>query len=425
MSSTAPEQKVPVDRQGCRKPVVLTFLANYLPGYKAGGILRTIVNTVDWLGDEFEFLIVTQDRDLQEATAYPDIPVKQWQPVKGAMVYYLPPGECTIKGLADLVAATPHDILYLNSFFDPVFTIKLLLARRLGWLPDKPLVFAPRGELVEGPLRLKYPKKLAYILLSRLAGFYRDIVWQASSEYEAEDFIRVMKLPAAGIHVALDLPPKPGSEPALNLSARPVVENGELRLVFLSRLTREKHLDYALKVLARVSARVSFDIYGPAEDAAYWQECQELIARLPANVTVHYCGIVTPDQVLAVLSRYELFFFPTTGENYGHVIAEALTAGTPVLISNETPWRHLQAAGLGWDLSLAEPDSFVAVIESLALTGGAERQEQRKVIKTRILERLYDPAVVEANRRLFSKRLQQGNQYVVTSKSNPPQSPLT
>jgi hypothetical protein len=42
------------------KPVILAFVGNYLPGYKAGGILRITVNTVDHLCDEFEFKIVTR-----------------------------------------------------------------------------------------------------------------------------------------------------------------------------------------------------------------------------------------------------------------------------------------------------------------------------------------------------------------------------
>jgi len=394
-----------VIKRSCGKPVILTFIGNYLPGYKAGGILRTIANTVDYLCEEFEFLIVTQDRDLLESAPYPDITVKQWQVVGGAKVYYLPPQSCTVRNLAKLVTEIPHDILYLNSFFDPVFTIKLLVARKLGWLPTKPLIFAPRGELVEGPLKLKYPKKFAYIQLAKLLGLYKDMVWQASSKYEAQDFVRVMNIKPAAIHVALDLPFKTLPELEEVESGGPVFDSAALRIVFLSRISREKFLDYALKVLAKVTARVIFDIYGPAENATYWQECQELIGRLPANVTVNYFGGVKPELVLQILSRYDLFFFPTNGENYGHVIAEALMAGTQVLISNETPWRNLQADGLGWDLSVAQMDSFVTIIETLALASEEEHLQKRALIRVKIMERLYDPAVLEENRQLFRRQL--------------------
>ena len=45
------------------RPQILCFVDYYLPGYKAGGPLRTIINMVSQLGGEFEFLIVTRDRD--------------------------------------------------------------------------------------------------------------------------------------------------------------------------------------------------------------------------------------------------------------------------------------------------------------------------------------------------------------------------
>ena len=108
------------------KPVILAFVGNYLPGYKAGGILRITVNTVDHLCDEFEFKIVTRDRDVGDDKPYLDIKLNQWQPVGNAMVYYLPPQSSTVKDILNLIVRTPHHMLYLNSFFDPL-TIKVLL----------------------------------------------------------------------------------------------------------------------------------------------------------------------------------------------------------------------------------------------------------------------------------------------------------
>lgn len=136
----------------------------------------------------------------------------------------------------------------------------------------------------------------------------------------------------------------------------------------------------------------------------YWNECQELIGQLPANVTVNYLGSVSPNQVVQIFSRYDLFLFPTGGEAYGHVIAECLTSGTPVLISTETPWRNLQEDGLGWDIDLAQNDAFVDIIEQCALLSHPERLEKRSFIESKILERLFDPAVLEANRQLFKHR---------------------
>ncbi|MBL6992239.1 MAG: glycosyltransferase family 4 protein [Bacteriovoracaceae bacterium] len=386
------------------KPIILTFVGNYLPGYKSGGILRTISNTVDYLCDDFEFWIVTRDRDLGEEDPYHGVRLDQWQQVGNAMVYYLRPQSSGIKDMLNLIVSTPHNVLYLNSFFDS-FTVKVLLIRRLGWANFKQVIVAPRGEFAWGSLGLKYPKKLVYILLSRLLGLYEKVVWQASSEFEAQNIIKVMKISPDAVHIALDLPNKINPDETPDTSS-PLTSGSEgLRLIFLSRIAREKNLDYALRVLSKVDIKVVLDIYGPAVDAAYWNECCALIRQLPDNVTVNYLDGVNPADVVPVFSRYDLFLFPTAGENYGHVIAESLAAGTPVLISTETPWRNLQAEGLGWDIDLFKIDSFVKVIRGFALLSNNERLKKRAIIKSKIMERLLDPSVIEANRQLFKRQL--------------------
>jgi glycosyltransferase involved in cell wall biosynthesis len=166
-----------------------------------------------------------------------------------------------------------------------------------------------------------------------------------------------------------------------------------------------KNLEYALQILSKVRARVFFDIYGTLEDLKYWNECQELIKKLPDNIKVKYMGIVKPDMVVPVFSFYDLFLFPSGGENYGHVIAESLTAGTPVLISDKTPWKNLQKDNIGWDFSLDQRGSFIEIIENCAAMSLEERLKKRESIKSMIDNYLLDPVVLEANRELFLNRL--------------------
>lgn len=376
---------------------VLVFIRNYLPGYKAGGVLRTIVNTVDWLSNDYEFWIVTRDRDLGSDEPYPDININDWHFVEGAMVRYLPPQLCTTSYLVKLIKDTPHDVIHLNSFFDPVFTIRIMFARRMGWLPRKSLILSPRGEFGEASLKLKYTKKLIFIKLSKLLGLYKDIVWHASSEYELQDLVKVLNINANIIKIALDLPFKAIPDTPHNS----LLSEKCLRIVFLARISREKNLDYALRVLKQVSSMVTFDIYGPEEDLIYWKECQELILQLPKNITVCYHGPVLPNRVIQIFSCYDLFLFPTGGENYGHAIAESISVGTKVLISTNTPWRDLEKDGLGWDVDLKNESLFVKIIEALALERIDERLKKRVTVKENALKRLLDPTVLEDNRKLF------------------------
>ncbi|MFH1933659.1 MAG: glycosyltransferase family 4 protein [Pseudomonadota bacterium] len=384
------------------KTVILTFVGYYLPGYKAGGILRTVVNTVDHLCDEFEFRIVTRNRDLGDDKPYTDIKVNQWQQVGNAMVYYLPPQSSTVKDILNLIVRTPHHVLFLNSFFDPL-TIKVLLNRKLGRANFKPVIVAPWGEFGWASLKQKYFKKFVFIQMARIVGLYNKVTWRASSEFEKLDIIKVMKIKPDAIHITGDFPIKNIPDVAPDATFKAPSDGKDLRIVFLSRISREKNLDYALWVLNKVKAKVVFDIYGPAENETYWKECQELISKLPANIVVKYLGDVDPNDVVHIFSRYDLFLFPTGGEAYGHVIAECLISGTPVLVSTETPWRNLQADGLGWDVNLAQLDSFVGIIEKLASLSDIERLKKRAEVKAKIVERLLDPVILESNRQLFRR----------------------
>lgn len=150
----------------------MTFVAYYLPGYKSGGPVRTIANMVEHLGDEFDFRVVTKDRDALDTEPYPDVAVNEWNRVGKAQVYYASPDSLTLRKISKLIRKTPHDVLYLNSFFSSRFTALPLLTRRIGMLPARPVVLAPRGEFSAGALTLKSWKKRPYLLVTRMLGLY-------------------------------------------------------------------------------------------------------------------------------------------------------------------------------------------------------------------------------------------------------------
>jgi glycosyltransferase involved in cell wall biosynthesis len=142
----------------------------------------------------------------------------------------------------------------------------------------------------------------------------------------------------------------------------------------LSRICPKKNLDFALRILADIKVAVRFSIYGPLEDQAYWLKCQLLIAKLPEHIQVFYKGSVDHRQVVETLARHDLFFLPTLGENFGHVIHEALQAGIPVLLSDKTPWLNLEQKDVGWSLPLNTPSAFVQAIEDAANWDAETRQ---------------------------------------------------
>lgn len=229
-------------------------------------------------------------------------------------------------------------------------------------------------------------------------------MWQASSEHEAADIQQTMgKKTADRIIIAPNLPPLPGKK-IVETDEQYCKETGApLRVIFLSRITPKKNLDFALKVLAKISVSVVFNIFGPVRDENYWTLCESLLRKMPPNVSIHYKGMVTPDEVPDLMAGHDLFSY--FGENYGHVIPESLSAGTPVLIANTTPWRDLECAGVGWDLPLNQEDSFVKCIEHCFYLDGEKYGLWRKKVKRYALERLSDPQILENNRHIFMEAI--------------------
>ncbi len=88
--------------------------------------------------------------------------------------------------------------------------------------------------------------------------------------------------------------------------------------------------------------KLSFDVYGVEEDRSYAQDCKELSSSLGENIRVEFKGPIPYTDVYRTMQAYHIFVLPTLGENYGHVIYEALSAGDPTLISDQTPWRGLE-----------------------------------------------------------------------------------
>ena len=371
----SPASGVNTRAERVNRPIVLCFVAYYLPGYRSGGPVRTIANFVDHLGDEFDIRIICRDRDALDTAPYSDVAVNAWNAVGKAQVFYASSGTLSLAGVARLLRQTPHDVLYLNSFFSPAFTGLPLLARRLRMAPKKPCVIAPRGEFSEGAISLKAAKKRIYLAASKAVGLYDGLHWQASSEFELGDIRRECGAKAEVIDVAPDLPPKLDETARLENSVATRAP-GPLRLVFLSRISPKKNLDYLLRVLKGVTEPVTLAIYGPGENKEYWNQCQRLIKEMPNHIGISYEGEVTPDQVNAIFAAHDLFVLPTRGENFGHVILESLTAGTPVLISDQTPWQASENGGVR-TLSLEDPKQWCDEIGRWAKYNSQELAELR------------------------------------------------
>lgn len=384
-----------------RRPTALVFLPYYVPAFRAGGPVRTLRNMVDLLGREVDFRIFTRDRDLGDRDPFPGVATGSWIERDGALVFYGDPRHRSARALVRMVREVNPDIIYLNSFLEASFSVFPLLLRRAG-LFDRSIewLIAPRGEFSPGALAIKRRKKELFIRVSRMTGLHERLVWHASTDLEAEDIHRALGRVAAEIKVAPN--PTAGVDPLRPRSdGRP---DQPLSVCFLSRISPKKNLRYAIDVVKRARRPIAFVIYGPAEDAEYWGECQRAMNEVPPGSTIEWRGELPPERVRETLARHDLFLFPTRGENFGHVIFESLAAGVPVLVSDQTPWRDLEARGSGWARSLDDPQAFVDVLEAFTDSGPDAREAARRAAHAHAVEVSRSQAVLDANRRLFLAR---------------------
>ena len=333
------------------KPRILVFCDFYLPGFKSGGGMWTVVNLVDRFCDQFDFFIVTRNYDgRSDTTPYTSVLTGKWNIVGNAHVYYASDELITQANFAALVREVDPSLVYLNSVFCTP-GIKFLALRRRNKVRDLPVILAPCGELSDAALGIKSTKKRAFLSIAKLLGLHFGVTWKGSTELEAEE-IRKAVGPDVTVMIAPDLPPREILPQFVN-DEKPSKQKGSATFCFVSRVDRKKNLHFLLRALAPITkGNVVLKIVGPQEDPVYWAECERLIEQLPTNIRVEVAGGVPYDSVLSHLMSSHFFVLPTLNENFGYVFVEAMAAGCPIMISDRTIWNDVESAGAGTSIGL-------------------------------------------------------------------------
>jgi glycosyltransferase involved in cell wall biosynthesis len=337
-------EDMPVVNDIKNRKSVLIFTAGFFPAKRYGGPVVSVFNLCALLKDEFKFFIVANDHDLGSKEKLSDI--KQgWNEHEDYSVLYLSEDEKIAETYNMIIDEVNPQSIYLNSLFDYRFTIPIL---RIAKEKSIKVILAPRGQLCKNALKKKY-KKIPYLILYKKLLKYRNIKYQATSMEELESIEKYIGVEKSAITLLENIPSLPKNIPE-RLEKNP----GSVRLIFLSRIHPKKNLIGAIRLIKDLEGDVLFDIYGPIEDEKYWALCQKEIKACKKNIKVNYMGEVSHDKIHETFSKYHFFLFPTFSENYGHVIVESMLAGTPVIISDQTPWNDVKKENAGFVLNIKE-----------------------------------------------------------------------
>lgn len=337
-----------------KKKKILIFIDWYLPGYRAGGPITSIKNLIAQLHGHFDFSIVTTDTDYHEHVPYNNIKSNQWNKLKNCEVFYLSKDKLNPAEIKRIIQETEHDYLYLNSMFSVYFSLlPLFFSRKVS----KKIILAPRGMLAPGALSIKKFKKQIFLSLFRFFNLNKRVTFHATNEDEKKQVINFF--PDAEVIVAPNLPAKSND----GLLSKTKKEPGKASLVSIARISPEKNLLFAIPLLSQVRGEILLNVYGSVNDQSYFQEIKREVSALPHDKKVIFHGAIEPSVIPAVFKESHFLLMPTLGENYGHIIIEALSYGCPVIISDKTPWRNLTEKKAGWDVSLDDQSKWIEILQ--------------------------------------------------------------
>lgn len=221
----------------------------------------------------------------------------------------------------------------------------------------RPVVLSPRGALLPWAMAQRAERKRQVLrllrpLLQRVAG------WHCTSDDEAQAIAALRLLgPAAAVAVVgngVTLPPaEPTSDAAtLALTAR-LSSLPRPQIVTLGRIHPVKNLELAIAALAHLRrlpgcAQATLLLAGPERAGEpYGDALRAQAAAAGLAEAVVFLGLVSGAAKAALLSHADVLWLPSHMESFGNVVVESLAAGTPVLASDRTPWRSLEALRVG------------------------------------------------------------------------------
>lgn len=232
-----------------------------------------------------------------------------------------------------------------------------------GWVvPGRraKLVSSPRGTLSAWALSRSKELKILLWPLQRRVLERADLI-HATSEVEYEEIrARGLRSPVAIVPNGIDVP-----------LVEVKREGGEQRtLLYLGRIHPIKGLDRLLlawQALEREHSTWRLVIAGPGEPS-HTQKVKEMARNLGLG-RVEFPGPVYGEEKSKLYWSSDLFVLPSHSENFGMVVAEALSHGCPAVVSRRAPWQGLVDRSCGFWVDNGVGELSEALDGAMALDG--------------------------------------------------------
>ncbi len=278
------------------------------------------------------------------------------------------------------------DLVHIGSVFNSTIPASMAAAAGGG----KPFVLTPRGSLDPWSLGVKSWKKRPALALLRPL-LRRAAALHATSVEERAGIERLglgppVRMIPNGVDVgqadAADRR-RPTWRRRLEIPARTPL------LLILGRLHPKKGIGLGIETLARLGSAGRPAAGGPAAGEArlilagpdndrHLHDLEALAESRGVGPRVRWVGPVVGRDKYQLLAEADLLLLPSEQENFGNVVVEAMSVGTPVIASRATPWRVLEERGLGRWVERTAESFAAAVLEVLAAGDDGELRARRR-----------------------------------------------
>jgi glycosyltransferase involved in cell wall biosynthesis len=274
-----------------------------------------------------------------------DIPTPWRQPTTSTdpvpAVVELPPTSGPLrrlsrKGVRRITSAIKdYDVVHLHGVWESS-NLQIAAACRRARVP---YVVSLRGMLDDWAMQQKPLKKRLFLLLGGRRFLRSAAAVHCTAIHEmTQSRARFGDANAVVIPNLVDLRPYttiPVPKPAQQ--RWPHLDQGELRVLFLSRLHPGKGVDILIEAVSDLRRRTGRDVRlliagdGPPE---LRRSLEDLARDRGLEGSITWIGFVTGEIKLSLFAAADVFALPTTQENFGFVLFESLAAGTPVVTTN-------------------------------------------------------------------------------------------
>lgn len=201
-------------------------------------------------------------------------------------------------------------------------------------------LISPRGMFHSEALSQKSNKKKVYLKITKFLFNQKNIIFQASNEYERSQIELALKFKPKIFN--LENPVMAPVEKIKNIK----IENKTIKLLYVSRICEHKNLlllIISLKMFCeKTKYKIDLNIYGFIEEKEYWSRCKKEMKNLPSSLEIFYKGTINSINKVDIFNNHHFLFLLSKSENFGNIIYECISAGRPVFISDNTPWHGLK-----------------------------------------------------------------------------------